>query len=96
MKKQKHLMAIAGTVLFYTTSYAQINLKGPAQQLANEIRGIFPYVAVAIFIVVILSNLGKFVSDGGDWKKGVTNIVIFAAILGAIQGLVAYVANMQV
>lgn len=89
-------MAFAGTVLIFANSYAQINLKGPAQQLATEIRGVFPYVAVCIFIVVILSNLGKFTSENGDWKKGVTNIVIFAAILGAIQGLVAYVANMSV
>lgn len=96
MKKQKYLMAFAGTLLIFSNSYAQINLREPAQQLATEIRGIFPFVAVAIFIVVILSNLGKFVNENGDWKKGVTNIVIFAAILGAIQGLVAYVANMQV
>lgn len=96
MKNQKKLMAVVGTVLIYANSFAQLNLKGPAQQLSQEIRGIFPYVAVAIFIVVILSNLGKFVSDGGDWKKGVTNIVIFAAILGAIQGLISYVANMTV
>lgn len=96
MKKQKYLLAFAGTLLIFANSYAQINLKGPAQNLANEIRGVFPYVAVAIFIVVILSNLGKFVNDNGDWKKGVTNIVIFAAILGAIQGLVAYVAGMTV
>lgn len=96
MRKQKYLLAAAGTVLFYANSFAQINLKGPAQQLANELRGVFPYVAVAIFIVVILSNLGKFVNENGDWKKGVTNIVIFAAVLGAIQGLIAYVANMTV
>ena len=96
MKKQKYLLAFASTLLIFANSYAQINLKGPAQNLANEIRGVFPYVAVAIFIVVILSNLGKFVNDNGDWKKGVTNIVIFAAILGAIQGLVAYVASMTV
>lgn len=96
MKKQKHLLAIAGTFLIYANSFAQINLRGPAQQLANEIRGVFPFVAVAIFIVVILANLGKFAKENGDWKAGVTNIVIFAAILGAIQGLIAYVANMTV
>lgn len=96
MRKQKYLLAFAGTVLMYSNYYSQINLRGPAQQLANELRGVFPYVAVAIFVVVILSNLGKFVNDNGDWKKGVTNIVIFAAVLGAIQGLVAYVANMTV
>lgn len=96
MKKQKHLLAIAGTFLIYANSFAQINLRGPAQQLANEIRGVFPYVAVAIFVVVILANLGKFAKENGDWKAGVTNIVIFAAVLGAIQGLIAYVANMTV
>ncbi|MFN3021825.1 hypothetical protein ACK1KB_12745 [Chryseobacterium sp. TY3] len=73
-----------------------INLKGPAQNLANELKGVFPYIAVCIFIVVILSNLGHFASQNGDWKKGLTNIVIFAAVLGAIVGLVSYVGNLQV
>ncbi|MBD8019055.1 hypothetical protein [Kaistella pullorum] len=83
--------------LFYSLTYAQsINLRGPAQQLANEIKGIFPYVAVSIFIVVIFVNLGHFVKDNGDWKKGVTNIVIFAAILGAVVGLVNYVGSISV
>lgn len=83
--------------LFYTFASAQsINLRGPAQQLANEIKGIFPYVAVSIFIVVIFVNLGHFVKDNGDWKKGVTNIVIFAAILGAVVGLVNYVGSISV
>lgn len=82
--------------LFFSMTFAQsINLKGPAQQLANEIKGIFPYVAVSIFIVVIFVNLGHFVKDNGDWKKGVTNIVIFAAILGAIVGLVNYVGSLS-
>ena len=62
MKKQKYLLAFAGTLLIFANSYAQINLKGPAQNLANEIRGVFPYVAVAIFIVVILYLLFSYSS----------------------------------
>lgn len=81
-----------GTQLIFAQG---INLKQPAQQLANEIKGIFPYVAVAIFVVVIFVNLGHFVKDNGDWKKGITNIVIFAAILGAIVGLVNYVSGLS-
>lgn len=70
-----------------------INLQGPAQELAQQIKGIFPSVAVGIFIVVVLTNLGHFVKENGDWKKGVTNIVLFAAILGAVVGLINYVGN---
>ncbi|RNA63944.1 hypothetical protein D1631_00085 [Chryseobacterium nematophagum] len=79
-----------------TLAFAQtINLKGPAQQLASEIKGIFPYVAVAIFVVVVLVNLGHFVKDNGDWKKGLTNIVLFALILGFVVGLINYVGNIK-
>ncbi|MDF0720859.1 hypothetical protein P0M11_12700 [Kaistella sp. PBT33-4] len=80
---------------FSALSYAQINLKGPAQQLASEIKGIFPFVAVVIFIVVVFVNLGHFVKDNGDWRKGVTNIVLFAAILGAVVGLINYVGSIN-
>lgn len=90
--------AILSVMLVQTISLnaQSINLKGPAQNLANELKGVFPYIAVCIFIVVILSNLGHFASQNGDWKKGLTNIVIFAAVLGAIVGLVSYVGNLQV
>lgn len=90
--------AILSVMLVQTISVnaQSINLKGPAQNLANELKGVFPYIAVCIFIVVILSNLGHFASQNGDWKKGLTNIVIFAAVLGAIVGLVSYVGNLQV
>lgn len=90
--------AILSLLLVQTISLnaQSINLKGPAQNLANELKGVFPYIAVCIFIVVILSNLGHFASQNGDWKKGLTNIVIFAAVLGAIVGLVSYVGNLQV
>jgi len=90
--------AILSVMLVQTISVnaQSINLKGPAQNLANELKGVCPYIAVCIFIVVILSNLGHFASQNGDWKKGLTNIVIFAAVLGAIVGLVSYVGNLQV
>lgn len=95
MKNLKLKLSSSALLIFSLTSAQSINLKGPAQQLANEIKGIFPYVAVSIFIVVIFVNLGHFVKDNGDWKKGVTNIVIFAAILGAVVGLVNYVGSIS-
>lgn len=93
---RKNTLFLSALLLGTQLSFAQgVNLRGPAQQLANEIKGIFPYVAVAIFVVVIFVNLGHFVKDNGDWKKGITNIVIFAAILGAIVGLVNYVSSLS-
>lgn len=97
MKKIRNsALGLALTLGTPTLAFAQsINLKGPAQQFASEIKGIFPYVAVAIFIVVVLVNLGHFVKDNGDWKKGLTNIVLFALILGAVVGLINYVGNIK-
>lgn len=94
---KKYLLS-AGLLLSTTPLvFAQnINLKGPAQNLANELKGVFPYVAVAIFIVVILTQLGHFTKDNGDWKKGVTNIILFAVILSAVVGLISYVSNIKI
>lgn len=97
MRRFRNLSVLGASVLASSMMQAQqINLKGPAQNLMNELKGVFPYVAVAIFIVVILVNLGHFVKEGGDWKKGVTNIVLFAVIIGVVAGLVAYVGGIKV
>lgn len=96
MKNLKKVSIVSSLLLLSQQAMAQsIDLHTPAQNLATELKQVFPYVAVAIFIVVILVNLGHFVKEGGDWKKGLTNIVLFAIVLGIITGLVSYVASIQ-
>lgn len=96
MKKHITGLFAMGTLFASNLMSAQnIDLQTPAQNLATQLKGVFPYVAVAIFVVVILVNLGHFVKEGGDWKKGLTNIVLFAIVLSVITGLVAYVGSIQ-
>ena len=85
-----------GALLLPILGFSQnLNLEGPAQNIANSIKSAFPFVAVSIFVVVILVNLGHFVKEGGDWKKGLTNIVLFAVVLGIVTGLVSYVESIR-
>ncbi len=96
MKKHITGLFAIGTLFASNLMSAQdIDLQTPAQNLETQLKGVFPYVAVAIFVVVILVNLGHFVKEGGDWKKGLTNIVLFAIVLSIITGLVAYVGSIK-
>jgi uncharacterized membrane protein len=85
------------TALFTTViaNAQDIDLTTPATTFSNQIKGIFPIVAGILFIVVALINLGHFTKEGGDWKKGLTNIIIFVAIVGVIAGLYSYVTSIS-
>lgn len=93
MTKKKILVAGLGLLISANASAQSINLKGPAQNLANELKGAFPLIAVCIFIICILFNLGNFVH--GDWKKGIINILLYTLLISAVVGLVAYVGSIK-
>ncbi len=75
--------------------FLKIDLVGPVRELMQQAKEIFPYIAVIIFIIVILSQLGEFTKDGGDWKKGLFKIIIFAIIIGAVTALIASVESIK-
>jgi len=89
---QKLLLCMAILHNFILTAQ-DLNLVAPAQKIANQVKSIFTYVVIIIFIVVIFNNLGHFTKDGGDWKKGVWNIVIYAFVIGGVVVLFRYVAS---
>lgn len=85
------------TFLFLST-FAQaqeLDLETPVKGITDQIKAIFPYVAGAVFLVVVLVNLGHFVKEGGDWKKGLTNIVIYCVIIGIVAGLFQFITSVQ-
>lgn len=72
-----------------------INLTEPANNISEQIKAIFPIVAGILFIVVALVNLGHFTKEGGDWKKGLFNIVIFCIVVAVIVGLYSYISSVN-
>lgn len=84
------------TLLISLSSVAQtINLQKPANDLNNQLKSIFPIIAGIIFLVVALVNLGHFTKEGGDWKKGLTNIIIYVVVVGVIVGLYSYITSIS-
>lgn len=96
MKKNLRKGLLFSSLLLTTISNAQsIDLAGPANDLSTQIKSIFPIVAGILFIVVALVNLGHFTKEGGDWKKGLFNIIIFVIVVGVIAGLYSYISSIS-
>lgn len=83
-------------MLFSGIANAQtLDLETPVINITNQIKTIFPYVAGAIFLIVVLTNLGHFTKEGGDWKKGLINIVIYVVIIGVVIGLFQFITTIN-
>lgn len=96
MKKRLKLAGLFSGLLFTVSGYSQnIDLAGPASDISNQIKAIFPIVAGILFVVVALINLGHFTKEGGDWKKGLFNILIFVIVVGVIAGLYSYITSVS-
>lgn len=92
--KKIHLLAFTLLSTLATTAQT-INLQQPANDLNNQLKSIFPIIAGILFIVVALVNLGHFTKEGGDWKKGLFNIVIYVIVVGVIVGLYSYITSIH-
>lgn len=95
MKKYLRSGLIIAGLLLAGNTYAggTIDLTSGANDVASEMKKLFPIVAGAVFIVVCLMNLGHFTKDGGDWKKGLTNIVLYVVVVSIIAGLYTFVTS---
>lgn len=74
---------------------AQINLTEQANEFSSTAKSIFPIVAGILFVIVALINLGHFTKEGGDYKKGLFNILLFVVVVGVIAGLYTYVTSIS-
>lgn len=82
--------------LFSALSQAQqLDLESPVRNVTDQIKAIFPYIAGTVFLIVVLVNLGHFIKDGGDWKKGLMNIVIYVVIVGFVAGMFQFITSVQ-
>lgn len=55
----------------------------------------FPIIVIIVFVIGALLNLGHFFGEGADWKRGITKLIIFVAVIFGIVGLIALLANIK-
>ena len=77
--------------------FAQIgDLEDTADDVSDTIRAVFPIILGAIFLVGFLFNAGYFFGENADLKKGITRILVFVLIAGAVVGIFTYLVGLSV
>ncbi|NDV15786.1 hypothetical protein GO009_07075 [Muricauda sp. TY007] len=82
---------VSGTVL------AQIGgIEDSVNDISSTIRTIFPIILAVIFLVGFLFNAGHFFGENADLKKGITRVLVFVLIAGAVVGIFTYLMGIVV
>ncbi|WP_055436656.1 hypothetical protein [Lacinutrix algicola] len=94
--KKSILMLIA--LLFVTaSSFAQIGgIEDSVDDVSDTIRAIFPIILGVIFLIGFLFNAGHFFGENADLKKGITRVLVFVLIAGAVVGIFTYLISIVV
>lgn len=91
---------IYSSVLLSLVSYplfAQIGgIENSVADISNTIRAIFPIILGVIFLVGFLFNAGHFFGENADLKKGITRVLVFTLIAGAVVGIFTYLIGIVV
>ncbi|WP_396022340.1 hypothetical protein [Cerina litoralis] len=86
-------------VLFSGTTalFAQIGgIEQSVGDVSNTIRTIFPIILGVIFLIGFLFNAGHFFGENSDLKKGITRVLVFVLIAGAVVGIFTYLIGIVV
>lgn len=85
-------------LLFISNSiFAQIGgIEDSVNDISDTIRAIFPIILGVIFLVGFLFNAGHFFGENADLKKGITRVLIFVLIAGAVVGIFTYLIGIVV
>ena len=77
--------------------FAQIGgIENSVNDIADTIRTIFPILLGVIFLVGFLFNAGHFFGENADLKKGITRVLVFVLIAGAVVGIFTYLISIVV
>ncbi|MFI1770713.1 hypothetical protein [Thalassobellus citreus] len=95
MKKPLFLTTL---LLFVSTSiFAQIGgIEDSVNDVSDTIRTIFPIILGVIFLIGFLFNAGHFFGENADLKKGITRVLVFVLIAGAVVGIFTYLIGIVV
>lgn len=94
---KKSILALF-TFLFVTApAFAQIGgIEDSVNDVGDTIRTIFPILLGVIFLVGFLFNAGHFFGENADLKKGITRVLVFVLIAGAVVGIFTYLISIVV
>ncbi len=96
MKKHQPFLAII-MLLFPLMAPAQIGgIEDSVNQISDTIRTIFPIILGVIFLIGFLFNAGHFFGENADLKKGITRVLVFVLIAGAVVGIFTYLITLVV
>ncbi len=87
------------TLLLFVTSqtFAQIGgIEDSVNDVSDTIRTIFPIILGVIFLIGFLFNAGHFFGENADLKKGITRVLVFVLIAGAVVGIFTYLISIVV
>lgn len=95
MKKLLYLTAFL--LLISNSIFAQIGgIENSVNDVSNTIRTIFPIILGVIFLIGFLFNAGHFFGENSDLKKGITRVLVFVLIAGAVVGIFTYLIGIVV
>jgi hypothetical protein len=95
MKKSIHLTTFF--LLAFTSLFAQIGgIEDSVNDVSDTIRAIFPIILGIIFLIGFLFNAGHFFGENADLKKGITRVLVFVLIAGAVVGIFTYLIGIVV
>ncbi|MFV8282597.1 hypothetical protein ACNKXS_13690 [Christiangramia marina] len=95
MKKSFYLSILL--LLLSSPIFAQIGgIEDSVNDVSNTIRSIFPIILGVIFLVGFLFNAGHFFGENADLKKGITRVLVFVLIAGAVVGIFTYLISIVV
>lgn len=95
MKKPLFLTALL--LLISNTLFAQIGgIEDSVDDVSDTIRTIFPIILGVIFLIGFLFNAGHFFGENADLKKGITRVLVFVLIAGAVVGIFTYLISIVV
>nr|CAI78726.1 hypothetical protein [uncultured Flavobacteriaceae bacterium] len=95
MKKSIYLTLLL--VVISTSVFAQIGgIEDSVNDVSDTIRTIFPIILGVIFLVGFLFNAGHFFGENADLKKGITRVLVFVLIAGAVVGIFTYLIGIVV
>ena len=95
MKKPIYLTLVF--LLVSISTFAQIGgIEDSVNDVSDTIRSIFPIILGVIFLIGFLFNAGHFFGENADLKKGITRVLVFVLIAGAVVGIFTYLIGIVV
>ncbi|MEE9361650.1 MAG: hypothetical protein V3U92_03535 [Cellulophaga sp.] len=95
MKKSLYVTALL--FLISNSIFAQIGgIEDSVNDVSDTIRSIFPIILGVIFLIGFLFNAGHFFGENADLKKGITRVLVFVLIAGAVVGIFTYLISIVV